>query len=123
MKNCWICGKFSQTGEHRIKKSDLVERFGKGPYRGTDAPVHIKSGRIRDIQGPASALVKYDKNLCANCNNTFTQAFDKAYEGFIAWIAKNKSEVIKRRVIDFEVVYGSDWETKQRNLFRYFAKC
>ena len=123
MKICWICQSISQTGEHRIKKSDLVERFGKGPYGGPDAPVHIKEGRIRDVQGPASKLVKYEKNLCANCNNTFTQPFDKAYEEFIAWIAKNRVEVISRRVIDLEVVYGSDWETKQRNLFKYFAKC
>jgi len=123
MKNCWICGNASQTGEHRIKKSDLVERFGKGPYRGPGAPVHIRSGRTRDVQGPASALVKYNKNLCVNCNNTFTQPFDKAYEHFIAWIAKNKPVVINRRVINFEVVYGPDWETKQRDLFKYFAKC
>ncbi len=120
---CWICGKPSATGEHRIKKSDLVERFGKGPYRGDDALVHVKEDRIRNLQGPDSNLVKYEKNLCAYCNNTFTQPFDRAYEEFIPWVMQNEAEVLKRRVIDFESVYGPDWANKQRDLFKFFAKC
>jgi hypothetical protein len=120
---CWICGKASETGEHRIKKSDLVERFGKGPYRGDDALAHFKDGRVRDLQGPESKLVKYEKNLCAYCNNTFTQPFDKAYKAFIPWVIQNEAEVLKRRVIDFEAVYGTGWADRQRNLFKFFAKC
>jgi hypothetical protein len=46
-----------------------------------------------------------------------------AYEQFIAWVTDNEIDVLKRRVIDFEAVYGIDWEEKQRNLFKYFAKC
>jgi len=120
---CWICGKPSETGEHRIKKSDLVEKFGKGPYRGDHTLVHVKEGRFRDLQGPDSELVKYEKNLCAYCNNTLTQPFDKAYEAFISWLMQNEAEVLKRRVIDFERVYGSDWANKQLDLFKFFAKC
>ncbi len=120
---CWICGESSETGEHRIKKSDLVERFGKGPFRGDDALVHVKAGRMRDLQGPDSKLVKYEKNLCACCNNTTTQPFDKAYEQFVPWVMANEAEVVRRRVIDFEAVYGADWATKQRDLFKFFAKC
>ena len=110
---CWICGRPSETGEHRIKKSDLVERFGKGPYRGDGALVHVKEGRVRDVQGPDSKLVKYEKNLCSYCNNTLTQPFDKAYEEFIPWVMQNEAEVLKRRVIDFESMYGSNWANKR----------
>jgi hypothetical protein len=120
---CWICGMPSETGEHRIKKSDLVERFGKGPYRGDGALVHVKEGCVRDVQGPDSKLVKYEKNLCADCNNTLTQPFDKAYEEFIPWVMGNEAEVLKRRVIDFEAVYGADWANRQRDLFKFFTKC
>ena len=120
---CWMCGKPSETGEHRIKKSDLVERFGKGPFRGDDALVHFKSGRMRELQGQDSKLVKYERNLCAYCNNTVTQPFDKAYEQFVPWIIANEAEVVRRRVIDFEAVYGTEWAHKQRDLFKYFAKC
>ncbi|MEX0678078.1 MAG: hypothetical protein WD063_13435 [Pirellulales bacterium] len=121
--NCWMCGKASETGEHRIKKSDLVERFGKGPFRGADALVHVKAEQMCDLQGPNSKLVKYEKNLCAHCNSTATQPFDKAYEQFVPWVMENEAEVLKRRVIDFEAVYGADWENKQRDLFKFFAKC
>lgn len=120
---CWICGKPSETGEHRIKKSDLVAQFGKGPFRGDNSLVHVKAGRICDIQGPDSKLVKYEKNLCAFCNNTATQPFDRAYEQFVPWVMANEAEVVRRRVIDFEAVYGVDWANKQRDLFKFFAKC
>ncbi len=120
---CWICKKPSETGEHRIKKSDIVERFGKGPFRGDNALVHFKAGRSSDLQGPDSKLVKYEKNLCAKCNSSFTQPFDKAYEQFVAWVMVNEPAVLRRRVIDFEAVYGEEWESNQRNLFRFFAKC
>ena len=121
---CWICGKPSETGEHRIKKSDLVDRFGKGPYRGADALVHVKEAKLRDLQGPDSRLVKFEKNLSPGyCNDSLTQPFDKAYEQFIRWVMQNEAEVLKRRVIDFEAVYGEAWENRQRDLFKYFAKC
>jgi hypothetical protein len=119
---CWICRNPSETCEHRIKKSDLVERYGKGPYRGDHALLHVKEDTVRNMQGPDSKLVKYEKNLCAYCNNKRTQPFDKAYEAFITWVMQNESVVLKRRVIDLEAVYGADWANKQRDMFKFFAK-
>lgn len=120
---CWICGKPSETGEHRIKKSDLIERFGRGPYRGDEALLQFKAGSVRHVQGPDSKLVKYEKNLCAYCNNTLSQPFDKAYEVFIPWVMRSEAEILGRRVIDFEAVYGAEWVDRQRDLFKFFAKC
>ena len=120
---CWICDEPSDTGEHRIKKSDLVERYGRGPYRNDEPLVHVKEGQMRPLQGPNSQLVKYEKNLCANCNNSFTQPFDRAYEDFIPWVMRHEQDILKRRVFDFEAVYGAEWGNRQRDLFKYFAKC
>ena len=75
------------------------------------------------MQGPGSDLIRYEKNLCGPCNSAFTQPFDKAYEQFIAWVKANQQDVLARRVIDFEAVFGSDWEKKQCDLFKFFAKC
>ena len=36
---------------------------------------------------------------------------------------QNEADVLKHRVIDFEEVYGADWENRQRDLFKFFAKC
>jgi hypothetical protein len=121
--SCWICGQPSDTSEHRIKKSDLVQQYGTGPYRGTETLMHFKAGRVSKVQGPDSALVKYRKDLCGQCNSAFTKPFDLAYEQFIAWTMTNDEEVLRHRVIDFEPVFGHEWENKQRDLFKFFAKC
>jgi len=122
-QRCWICGKESKTGEHRVKKSDLIHRYGKEPYTGGDELVHVKEDAMRPLQGSNSKLVKYKKNLCVECNNTFTQPFDRAYEELITWAMDHEDDVLRRRVIDFQMVYGGNWESKQRDLFKYFAKC
>jgi hypothetical protein len=99
-----------------------VKKFGKGPYQDTNALVHVKDERTREIQGPDSKLIKYDKNLCVNCNSSLTQPFDLAYEVFIDWVFANRAEVVLHRVIDFESVYGRNWEIQQTNLFKFYAK-
>lgn len=119
---CWICGNVSDSGEHRLKKSDLIKRFGKGPYTGDGALIHCgRDEKMRPLQGPDSKLLK-EKCLCKACNSTFTQPFDTAYEELISWAENNAQSTYQRRVINFEQVYGTDWQTKQLNLFKYFAK-
>jgi len=122
MQNCWICGNVSDSGEHRLKKSDLVRRYGKGPYIGDDALIHSgRDEKMRPLQGPDSKLLK-ENSLCKTCNSTFTQPFDNAYEQFISWIDSNAQSINQHRVVDFEKIYGVEWQTRQLNLFKYFAK-
>ena len=119
---CWICKTVADSAEHRIKKSDLVTLYGSGSYKGESAVVLIREGQEIPIQGPNSKFVKYQKNLCSKCNNEFTQPFDKAYECFITYIRQNKDLIIKRRLIDFQDVYGEEFEVGQCNLYKYFVK-
>jgi hypothetical protein len=44
-------------------------------------------------------------------------------EQFITWTMAHQQDVIARRVIDFEPIFGNQWEDKQRDLFKFFAKC
>ena len=62
--DCWMCGAPADTGEHKIKKSLLVELHGSGAYTGANAMSHVKDGEVRNLQGPGSELVKYRKCLC-----------------------------------------------------------
>jgi hypothetical protein len=119
---CWICDRPARTAEHRLKKSDLVRAYGRGPYKGEAGPVHVRDGKQTAIQGPGSRHLKYANSLCEHCNSTFSQPFDRAYEGFIAWIFANEERVLQRRMIDFAEVYGSEFEIAQRNLYFYLAK-
>jgi hypothetical protein len=83
---CWICNKIADSAEHRIKKSDLVSLHGSGSYKGENALFLVREGKQTPIQGPNSKVVKYRKNLCSTCNNSYTQPFDKAYECFVDYL-------------------------------------
>lgn len=119
---CWICGKSADSAEHRLKKADITRAYGRGPYTGPSAPVHVLGGNLHLIQGANSKFLKYSANLCQYCNNTYTQPFDRAYDNLIDWIMSNEELVLCRRFIDFEEIYGLEWLNSQFNLFKYFAK-
>lgn len=120
--NCWICGAPADSAEHRFKKSDLVRAHGRGPYKESTALSHIRAGKEVLVQGPNSKLLKYPPNLCQYCNSTITQPFDKAYERFVDWILENEADVLHRRFVNFQEIYGNCWADAQLNLYKYFAK-
>ena len=119
---CWICKAAADSSEHRLKKTDLTRAYGKGPYRGAHAPVHVRDGVVSPVQGPRSSRVKYDQSLCYACNTARTQPFDMAYERLIAWIVANEATVLRKRLLDFEEIYGQGWQDCQLNLFKYCVK-
>jgi len=119
---CWICQAPADSAEHKIKKADLVRTYGKGPYVGGSAPVHVRGGKVTSVQGPGSTKLKYEPSLCQSCNTAGTQAYDRAYDRFITWLFENELAVLRKRLINFEDVYGRNFEEGQLNLFRYFVK-
>ena len=122
-RKCWICGEKGDSKEHRIKKSDIVSKYGKGSYQKENKISFYQmplDGRM--IMGANSNLLKYDNILCSKCNNSKTQPFDKAYEKFIKYINKNKDTILYKRFINFSDIYQEDMERGQRNLYKYFIK-
>jgi hypothetical protein len=122
VQRCWICNAPADSAEHRIKKADLVRAYGKGPYGGPSAPVHVRSGVLSQVQGPGSSRVKYDAYLCHACNTAGTQPFDNAYDRAIEWVMANEPDILRRRFLNFEEIYGPSYAEAQRNLFKYFVK-
>jgi len=120
--NCWICGDIADSGEHRIKRSDLIKIHGKGPYKKEESLVMVKSGKEISIQGPNSKYLKYKNSLCRKCNGTRTQKYDEAYSKFIDFLESSKTEILEKRIICLADVYQDDVETKQRHLYKYFVK-
>jgi hypothetical protein len=84
--------------------------------------VHVRDGKVTPVQGPGSTRLKYEQSLCHSCNTARTQVYDQAYDSLISWREENESVVLKKRLIDFEEIYGRDFEEGQRNLFKYFVK-
>ncbi|QDG70205.1 hypothetical protein [Janthinobacterium tructae] len=123
MGACWICGNPATTAEHKIKKSDLVRVHGRGDSFTSASLNYLRSDdTVVILQGPDSKLVKWPNNLCAPCNNHKTQPIDRAYEKFIQYVDAHQADLLIRRQIDFESVYGDNWRIEQVNLFKYFAK-
>ncbi|WP_267116877.1 hypothetical protein [Xanthomonas sacchari] len=78
--------------------------------------------RQTNIRGPKSSKLKYKKTLCAKCNNERSQPWDKAYDSFVSWVLDNEEEIIRRRLINFETIFGSSFAEGQLNLSKYFVK-
>lgn len=77
--DCWICGNNADSGEHRIKASDLKAMFGK-VQQAKPIYMHTDQARNQRVAGLQSDKLKYARVLCSQCNNARTQASDKAWE-------------------------------------------
>ena len=120
---CWICeDREADSAEYNKKRSDIVREYGRGPYKGEQAPILWRDGKFVLLQGPNSDSLKFKKTICAQCNNSESQPFDLAYDEFVDWLVNNEAAVIRRRFIDFADVYGEDFALPQLHLFKYFVK-
>ena len=121
---CWWCGDIATTEEHRFKASTLrrVARMGDG----TVAPGNVFKSSS-DYEATLRSLkkgtqIRWRKNLCGNCNSSKSQPFDRAYDDFEAFLVENINMMSGWEQLDWQTVYGSDWQEKARNLARYFGK-
>jgi hypothetical protein len=92
-QTCWICGDAATTGEHMIKKSDLLAIFGK-PKRGSPLFLHNAKKSNQIIQGLNADALKLGSRLCGACNSTRTQPYDRAWEQF-SWFVRNRLPPIR----------------------------
>lgn len=121
-KSCWICGAEATTGEHMQKKTDVTAMFGTGTFAKVVKHDYDKKTKV-PIQGARAAALKYDKNLCGNCNNTRTQPFDRAYTTFCDYVRENFSALQRTLTLNTNLIFGKSVARKERrNLFLYFIK-
>lgn len=79
LRSCWICGQPASSGEHMVKRSDLQAQFGK-PSQLAPLFIHSASAQNMQIGSLKSHKLKSSARLCAYCNNTRTQPYDRAWE-------------------------------------------
>lgn len=88
---CWICGRTeSLSGEHKIKKADLKRHPESVPKYMISA-----DGERQIVQGLNSKLLKFNKSICAQCNNSATQQADRSYDAF-----RNDESQLVRTTVD-----------------------
>lgn len=116
---CWWCGKRANSQEHRHKKSDVKHIFGN-KFEGE--PVIIRDNYQKEVQGPDSKLLKFEKVLCQDCNNRRSQPFDRAYDLFVSYVLENYDEILDKRIIDLNDIVKTDAINFKHNIFRYLTK-
>jgi len=116
---CWWCQiNEATTSEHKYKKSDFRKLFNNH----NDEPIIFNERITKDIQGPNSDLIKFDKNLCANCNNSRSSDMDNAYATFFDYMMDNHDSIIRSRIIDFKDIFGLRSTIHKRDVVRYLLK-
>lgn len=121
---CWWCGAPATTAEHKIKARSL-RRAATNDDGNCDARnLYKKSpryeGELRSLN--KGSEVRWPRNLCAPCNNTRSQPFDRAHDRFEDFVVANVDVIGRWRHLDWSEVFGADWERDAGDLARYFGK-
>lgn len=123
---CWWCGtRPADSREHKFKKSDLRQAFGRDAWTGDEAVVRggtLVSPLETDVQGPNSQGVKFDPVLCSNCNNHRSQPFDRAYSTFTGYLDAHEDQILLNGGFRFSEIYGENWPDQRSLLIRYWIK-
>jgi hypothetical protein len=123
VRRCWICGAPANSREHKIKRSDLVRRYGRQSFQSLGGMMHFLAGEANEVQGPSDKRLTYAPLICSDCNGTKSQPWDKAYAQFERWVFEHSSETLKRRFILMEEVFGSNnFSAACPALYKYFVK-
>ncbi|GEM_PF-6338459 len=118
---CFLCGKAANSREHRYKKSDLIRSYGKERYKNERIIIAREGERDIYLNGPNADVVKYDKYLCNECNNSRSQKMDIAYDEFVNYVFTNENDV-KKYGISLDKIWGDGKKIKIINLLQYYAK-
>jgi hypothetical protein len=128
-RKCWWCGNFADSREHKIKQTDIAALYGKGDLRNTpNAPSLYINGnsekaKIRQIQSSKSDWLKYEYNICEECNTKKSRNFDLDYEIFSKYITENFIDILKTSTVDFRKIFNTtDYLEHKRNVIKYYIK-
>lgn len=119
--NCWICGGKAETGEHRIKKTDLEILFSGVTQK---RPVFGRAGQhnIEKMGTLKSKKFHFDSRLCRNCNSSLTQPLDRAWDKLSKYLHKNMASNKLRGSIKLHKIYPGCVNESMLNAHLFFIK-
>lgn len=117
---CWICGVEASTGEHKIKKSDLISIFGHVSLR-HQLYLHNISNRNIPVKGLTVGILKSGGRLCAMCNNQRTQPFDRSWT-ILSDALRAKGTLRPGGHIDLGRIFPGSTRKSMLNVHLYFVK-
>ncbi|MDB4872602.1 MAG: hypothetical protein JWL97_3606 [Gemmatimonadales bacterium] len=120
---CWWCQERpATTGEHKFKRADLTRLMANGGLLlwgdrdGNTREIRGSSGVKRDRYG----VIKFPKSLCEPCNNKRSKPFDNSYDVYSQYVSRTWLRIMPG--VDFQQIFGTDWEAPTLNLARYYGK-
>ncbi len=118
---CWICGGQADSGEHRFKASDIRRILTLSPQ--SPGYLHSNVGEInRKIGSAKSRTLQFSRSVCARCNDTKTQCYDRAWDVLSGHIRDRWREIRERRSVDLVAAFGSDVAAAALDVHLYFLK-
>jgi hypothetical protein len=120
MTLCWICNAQANSGEHRIKKSDLKLSMSGQPSQ--SSPIFHRSNgeKKRPIGSLKAEALKFNKSICVNCNGSLSQPYDYSWDTlstYLSTVSFNTGEEL-----ELSQVFGSDTDANLINVHLFFAK-
>ncbi len=104
---CWICkSNEANSGEHKIKKSDLKLLY---PNITQKSPIYqsLNGVKKRPIGSTNSQDFKFEKVICEDCNNSKTQKFDQSWDILSKYLNTNWSEILKNKGFNPDSVFNN----------------
>ncbi|MES9857223.1 MAG: hypothetical protein ABW166_11525 [Sedimenticola sp.] len=120
-EKCWICGDFADTREHRIKRTDIRQVLGEATQN-KPLFVHDDGKRNRRVQSTNAKVLRGKKDLCAKCNNEFTQPHDKSWERLSFYLYENWPGIIKSGAFRVSKAFPKGARKGMRDVHLFFAK-
>jgi len=118
---CWICGADADTGEHRIKRSDLKSVFG---HISPDHPLYLSNARRRNerVNGLKANALKLKAKICGKCNNQLTSSHDYAWEKLSRYFRSRNRALKHNERIGLHKVFPGTVKRSMVCVHLYFVK-
>jgi hypothetical protein len=118
---CWICDDVADSGEHRIKASDLKMMFGK-VHNAHPLYMHVGDKRNERVAGLQSDKLKYKRVICRGCNGTRTQVSDMAWQTLSQNLQARGALIADGTLIRLAKIFPGDVNQKMQSVHLFFVK-
>jgi len=118
---CWICGNEATTREHMTKASDLRALF---PNVTQKKPIFFHTEKIRNqkLGSVKSDKVKFNVQICAQCNNVRTADHDRAWERLSKFLREKDPHIKEGDLIFLDKVFPGSVASSMLDVHLYFVK-
>lgn len=118
---CWICNAAANSGEHKIKASDLKAIFG---HIDQNNPLFLNTDQQRNlkIKGMKSNLLKHKALLCAKCNNQLSQPYDLAWQTLSIYLRTRNPKITNGSIIKLHKIFPGSTKKSMLDVHLFFLK-